>query len=327
MMACGTRTLFILTILLTASGFKAFVNDFSSLHVISEVRLPTEVLPLSYEVLIEPHMDNQNFEGSIKMHLRWIADSKKVYFHAHDTLLIDVSQIILTTLNMGNGTLGNNVIILRGIRLPRKPVFVLYLKDKIKKGSECLLDIYFQGNISETEEGLFRSSYTNSSHDGAEIYLATNLNPNNARRLFPCFDEPGIKVPFNVSIARPKGYITLFNTPLHKSINHPKLRGYSLDFFHPSAPMSSHAFGFVILKLNTWNEHKIQKSSDIPAINIWSNNLSSTIILIPDTQLLYLKPINMRLHLPLDLNVETGTQKNTRSPMKLKLGTYDLSQL
>ncbi|XP_033158873.1 aminopeptidase N isoform X2 [Drosophila mauritiana] len=278
-MAGGTRTLFILTILLTAPGFKAFVNDFSSLHVISEVRLPNEVLPLSYDVLIEPHMDNQNFEGSIKMHLRWIADSKKVYFHAHDSLLIDVSQIILTTLNMGDGTLGNNVIILRGIRLPRKPVFVLYLKDKIKKGSECLLDIYFQGNISETEEGLFRSSYTNSSHDGGEIYLATNLNPNNARRLFPCFDEPGIKVPFNVSIARPKGYITLFNTPLHNSINHPKLRGYSLDFFHPTAPMSSHAFGFVILKMHTWNEHKIQKSSDIPAIHIWSNNLSSTIIL------------------------------------------------
>jgi len=90
--------------------------------------------------------------------------------------------------------LDKNVIILRGVRLPRKPVFVLYLKDKIKKGSECLLDIYFQGNISETEEGLFRSYYTNSGNDGEEIYLATNLKPNNARRLFPCFDEPGIKV-------------------------------------------------------------------------------------------------------------------------------------
>jgi len=44
--------------------------------------------------------------------------------------------------------------------------------------------------------------------------------------------------------------------------------------------MSTHAFGFVILKLHMWNEHKIVKSSDIPAINIWSNNLSSTNLLV-----------------------------------------------
>ncbi|XP_026832531.1 aminopeptidase N [Drosophila erecta] len=281
-MAGCSRTLILLAILVTASAFKGFVNadiDFSSLHVISEVRLPNDVLPLNYEVLIEPHIDNQSFEGSVKIHLRWIEDAKKVNFHAHDSLLIDDRQIKLNRINMEDGTLGENIIILRGIRLPRKPVFVLYLKDKIKKESECLLEIYFKGNISENEEGLFRSYYTNSVNDGRDTYLATNLKPNNARRLFPCFDEPGIKVPFNVSIARPKGYIALFNTPLHTSINYPKLSGYSLDFFYTTPPMSTHAFGFVISKLKMWNERKILKSSDIPAINIWSNNLSSTILL------------------------------------------------
>ncbi|XP_039233335.1 aminopeptidase N isoform X2 [Drosophila yakuba] len=281
-MAIGTRTFILLEILVTASVFKGFVNadiDFSSLHVISEVRLPKEVLPLNYEVLIEPHISNHNFEGSVKIHLRWITDSKKVNFHAHDSLLIDYRQIKLNRINMGDGTLGDSVIILRGIRLPRKPVFVLYLKDKIKKDTECLLEIYFKGNISETEKGLFRSYYINSGNEDSDIYLATNLNPNYARRLFPCFDEPGIKVPFNVSIARPKGYTTLFNTPLHNSINHPKLSGYSLDFFYTTPPMSTHAFGFVILKVKIWKDPGIIKASDIPSINIWSNNLSSTILL------------------------------------------------
>lgn len=37
------------------------------------------------------------------------------------------------------------------------------------------------------------------------------MRPNNARRVFPCFDEPGFKVPFSVSISRPKDYATLFN--------------------------------------------------------------------------------------------------------------------
>lgn len=60
------------------------------------------------------------------------------------------------------------------------------------------------------------------------------MRPNNARRLFPCFDvrqndlqrffilkiifqEPAFKVPFIVSIARPKNFMTLFNTPVKSS--------------------------------------------------------------------------------------------------------------
>lgn len=49
------------------------------------------------------------------------------------------------------------------------------------------------------------------------IYLATYLRPNNARRLFPCFDEPAFKVPFTVSISRPKNYTTLFNSVLRST--------------------------------------------------------------------------------------------------------------
>lgn len=40
------------------------------------------------------------------------------------------------------------------------------------------------------------------------------MRPNNARRLFPCFDEPEFKTPFTVAIARPKTHRTLFNTAL-----------------------------------------------------------------------------------------------------------------
>lgn len=49
-------------------------------------------------------------------------------------------------------------------------------------------------------------------------YLATHTRPNNARRLFPCFDEPGYKVPYTVSISRPKNYTTLFNVRVQSTV-------------------------------------------------------------------------------------------------------------
>ncbi|XP_020809781.1 aminopeptidase Q [Drosophila serrata] len=78
--------------------------------------------------------------------------------------------------------------------------------------------IYFEGNILNVPEGLYRGYYKNYLNNEEEIYLATNMKPNHARRLFPCFDEPGIKVPFKVSIARPRKYITIFNSKLHHTV-------------------------------------------------------------------------------------------------------------
>ncbi|XP_070504143.1 aminopeptidase N-like [Chironomus tepperi] len=73
------------------------------------------------------------------------------------------------------------------------------------------------------------------------------MRPNNARKLFPCFDEPASKAPFLVSISRPKGYTTLFNTPLSRSeaIDENNV----LDHFQITPPMSTFTFGFLISQL------------------------------------------------------------------------------
>lgn len=51
----------------------------------------------------------------------------------------------------------------------------------------------FEGGIWKSNDGMFKGSYI--APDGMErFYLATFMRPNNARRLFPCLDEPGFKV-------------------------------------------------------------------------------------------------------------------------------------
>ncbi|XP_041449653.1 leucyl-cystinyl aminopeptidase isoform X2 [Drosophila obscura] len=297
-------------LLLCAIQLKGTVKrdiDLSALYMgISEDRLPKEIIPLSYEIQIEPNIEEQTFCGYVKINLRWIADLKKIVLHAHFDLILKDDKIKLNQIkrDFGNHTVFENITILRSGRIPRKSIYVLHLKELVKKDSECILEIPFEGNILETSDGLFRGYYTNSTTLDQELYLATNLKPNNARRIFPCFDEPGLKVPFTVSIARPKDLKTIFNTPLLRTIQHPFLNNYMLDYFVKTPPMPTFTFGFVVSKLQRLNIDPINKTYSLPSptINIWSNKFDTDSKEIHEKVVLIYKTINAYFNLTIPLS-------------------------
>lgn len=46
-------------------------------------------------------------------------------------------------------------------RLPKKALFEIYLKESLKQGSICDIEIEFSGDIYEQAEGIFKGSYQN----------------------------------------------------------------------------------------------------------------------------------------------------------------------
>jgi aminopeptidase N len=45
-------------------------------------------------------------------------------------------------------------------------------------------------------------------------FAATKLSSGNARQVFPCFDEPELKAPFEISVAKNDRKMALSNMPI-----------------------------------------------------------------------------------------------------------------
>ncbi|XP_065370998.1 aminopeptidase N [Calliphora vicina] len=251
--------------------------DLSASHaLIPDARLSKDVLPGGYKIDLRPNLMENTFTGSINMNLSWSVPTRKISLHAHFDLQINERSIKLAKISWNSGDANaqvENIPILRGDRMPKKTVFVIYLKDKVNECAHCELKMDFEGYIWESTDGLFKGSYTVANETEKRIYLATYMRPNNARRLFPCFDEPGFKVPFTVSISRPRDFVTLFNTPLlrtdESSLKNNEEDAYVLDHFETTPPMSTFTFGFVISQLERFIPLQTDEMVE-PNITIWA---------------------------------------------------------
>ena len=83
-------------------------------------------------------------------------------------------------------------------------------KDTVPADTKAVLDILFVGELNDQMAGFYRSSYKDA--DGNTQYLATTqFESTDARRAFPCWDEPALKATFDVSLIVPTELVALSN--------------------------------------------------------------------------------------------------------------------
>ncbi|MGI8741639.1 MAG: M1 family metallopeptidase [Bryobacteraceae bacterium] len=71
-----------------------------------------------------------------------------------------------------------------------------------------VLHVAYEGKITKNSSaGVFQLQ------DGNQWYVYTQFEPTDARRAFPCFDEPGFKVPWQLTLHVPNGHKAFGNTP------------------------------------------------------------------------------------------------------------------
>lgn len=131
-----------------------------------------------------------------------------------------------------------------------KQWYIIHLADRLKRGENYQLDIKFTGALlTNSKDGFFFDHYVDKDTKETKSFVATQLRPNFARRLFPCFDEPAFKVPIELSVAHPSNYSALSNMPIKNTEQIPTEPGWVWDHFERTLPMSTFSLSIVISDL------------------------------------------------------------------------------
>lgn len=78
------------------------------------------------------------------------------------------------------------------------------------------LEIQYNGCLNDKMAGFYRSSYQDI-EGNQKIMASTQFEPIDARRCFPCIDEPGVKAVFGISVTLNADLDVLSNMPVSRS--------------------------------------------------------------------------------------------------------------
>jgi len=133
---------------------------------------------------------------------------------------------------------------------------------KIPAGSKAQLTHTFTGTLNDKMAGFYRSSYKD--RNGNKKYIAsTQMEPTDARRAFPCFDEPALKAEYTITLIADKGLTCLSNMDVasEKDVES-KMSGTTKKAvtFNKTPLMSTYLLAFIVGELN----HIETKSFRVP---------------------------------------------------------------
>lgn len=173
---------------------------------ISEVnfRLPNTTRPESYDLTIRTRVDEDDFAfyGIVKIDILVIESTSSIVLHQ---LYQNVEEIKIESD-------GQAVLIDQYIYDATLQFLNITVAEQLQSGNRYTLDIKYSSILREDYLGFYRTSYLND--DGIRVWLATTqFQAAEARHAFPCYDEPGIKVPFTIRMTHGISYNALSNMP------------------------------------------------------------------------------------------------------------------
>ena len=153
------------------------------------VMLPANVRPVRYELTLAPNLDDFTFEGEEAVDIEVLELTSSVVLNCAE-IAIQSSELALQD--------GSTVSPSEALFNKEEETVTLQFSGDLPVGP-ARLRLEFTGELNDKLHGFYRSRYTDES--GAERHLATTqFEATDARRAFPCWDEPALKATFKVTL-------------------------------------------------------------------------------------------------------------------------------
>ncbi|KAM3967196.1 LOW QUALITY PROTEIN: aminopeptidase N [Aphomia sociella] len=226
------------SVLSTPTTVNSLINTTEDISTVTDVRLPTNIKPDRYYIKLTPYIfeGNFTFDGEISIVLTVKNDTQQVTFHGVE---LTFSSIELFEQSEGRAL----KITRRSEDVPRQ-FHIITLAETLKAGQQYVLNITYTGILNDNLHGFYRSSYEEK--NVTRWIAVTQFQATDARRAFPCWDEPALKARFTISIARPANMTSVSNMNVVKRENHANLTNYVWDHYAESLPMSTYLVAFAV---------------------------------------------------------------------------------
>lgn len=209
-------------------------------------RLPKTLIPDSYQVTLRPYL-TPNEQG-----LYIFKGNSTVRFTCNET----TNVIIIHSKKLNYTDQGNHKVVLRALGDPPAPdidktelverteYLVVHLQGSLVKGHQYEMFSEFQGELADDLAGFYRSEYM----DGGikKVVATTQMQAADARKSFPCFDEPAMKASFNITLIHPNNLTALSNMLPKDSRPLPEDSSWTVTEFHPTPKMSTYLLAYIV---------------------------------------------------------------------------------
>ncbi|XP_059487783.1 aminopeptidase Ey-like [Neocloeon triangulifer] len=207
---------------------------------ISSYRLPENLRPEHYTLDIKTFLeeDNFRFEGRVRIRIFCTSDTAKIVLHSRG-LNLTTDEVKVT-----DNSSGQNLDIAGHEIDGENNFYIIHLKEELKSEHKYKVDIPFEAPLTPLLAGFYRSSYKEKATGKTKWLGVTQFEPTDARRAFPCFDEPAMKAVFQINLIRHKNFSSISNMPLAKTVS--LADDWFRDEYTESVRMSTYLVAFVV---------------------------------------------------------------------------------
>jgi puromycin-sensitive aminopeptidase len=229
------------------------------------VRLPSHIEPTRYQISLKPDLEAFVFTGEETIFLTLGRDVKTITLHSKDLEITSAEVIqkrrVKTTYATRVRRIEETVFALKITYDDASETATFWFPKIIPKGNVKLV-LSFRGILNDRMHGFYRSRYK---INGKEYHLATTqFEATDARRAFPCFDEPAVKAIFEVKLIVPTKSTALSNTIPTTIREHEA--GYKVVEFAPTPRMSTYLVAFIVGDL----EHIEKKTKEGVLVRVFT---------------------------------------------------------